>query len=760
MNINRFIIMRITGKLFCVLLTLYSATSFAQFNLLKETSKARLPEENIFARSHNPEKYELYTINHKQLLETVKDAPRLSNNPSNVVLKFPDANGKITSFWIYDNPVMEEELAQDIPNIRSLKGVNIENPSTSLSISLSDIFGLHVMGMKTDGSVYYIDSFTKDLNTVIIYDRSDLESPKTNFICLTEENETVEKSLSNQTLSLDNKKRTFRLALACTTEYANFHISKAPTNVPNVTIKQKKNIVLAAMNVTLTRLNQIFERELNIHLNLIANNRDIIFVTSDNFSNNNANALIDESQIEINKIIGSSNYDIGHTFSTGGGGLASLGSVCNSWSKAQGITGSPSPVGDPYDVDYVAHEMGHQFGANHTFNNSCQFNINRPTAMETGSGSTIMSYAGICAPNVQMNVDPYYHYVSIQEMQTFLSTATCAQQITISNNAPVVSPLVSKTIPYGTPFILSTTATDSDGDQLTYTFEQTNTEIATQPPLENATNGPAFRSIAPNNNNYRSFPSESTVLAGTTNSNGIVSSEWERLANRARTYSFVTTVRDNNPNGGRVVYTQPVLITAANTGPFVITYPNNNPSVTESVWNTGTTKNITWNVAGTTTNNINVTDVNILISTDNGVTYTSLLSNTPNDGNETVTIPTSLDNTYEGRIKIEAVGNIFYTVSKKLTIWDPTASSDKFELADLKVYPNPAKDLLNIEFTSENTGKTKFDIFNLNGRLVKTLNLESTDNNYQINIQDLASGAYILIINNEGGSNSHKFIKQ
>ncbi len=752
--------MRITGKLFCVLLTLYSATSFAQFNLLKETSKARLPEENIFARSHNPEKYELYTINHKQLLETVKDAPRLSNNPSNVVLKFPDANGKTVSFWIYDNPVMEEELAQDIPNIRSLKGVNIENPSTSLSISLSDIFGLHVMGMKTDGSVYYIDSFTKDLNTVIIYDRSDLESPKTNFICLTEGNETVEKSLSNQTLSLDNKKRTFRLALACTTEYANFHISKAPTNVPNVTIKQKKNIVLAAMNVTLTRLNQIFERELNIHLNLIANNRDIIFVTSDNFSNNNANALIDESQIEINKIIGSSNYDIGHTFSTGGGGLASLGSVCNSWSKAQGITGSPSPVGDPYDVDYVAHEMGHQFGANHTFNNSCQFNINWPTAMETGSGSTIMSYAGICTPNVQMNVDPYYHYVSIQEMQTFLSTATCAQQITISNNAPVVSPLVSKTIPYGTPFILSTTATDSDGDQLTYTFEQTNTEIATQPPLENATNGPAFRSMAPNNNNYRSFPSESTVLAGTTNSNGIVSSEWERLANRARTYSFVTTVRDNNPNGGRVVYTQPVLITAANTGPFVITYPNNNPSVAEPVWNTGTTKNITWNVAGTTTNNINVSHVNILISTDNGVTYTSLVSNTPNDGNETVTIPTSLNNTYEGRIKIEAVGNIFYTVSKKLTIWDPTASSDKFELADLKVYPNPAKDILNIEFTSETTSKTKFDIFNLNGRLVKTVNLESTDNHYQINIQDLASGAYILIINNGGGSNSHKFIKQ
>src|SRR5690606_16697171 len=319
--------------------------------------------------------------------------------------------------------------------------------------------------------------------------------------------------------SLDNKRRTFRLALACTTEYAAFHINNVPSGTFNFTKHQKKNIVLAAMNVTLTRLNQIFERELNIHLNLIANNRSIIFISNDNFTNNNANLLIDESQTVIDSVIGSSNYDIGHTFSTGGGGLASLGSVCSSWQKASGITGSPSPVGDPYDVDYVAHEMGHQFGANHTFNNSCQFNRNSFTAMETGSGSTIMSYAGICTPNVQNNVDDYYHYISIKEMQTFLSTASCAAQTTVSNSAPVVSALSAKTIPYGTPFILSTSATDADNDPLTYTFEQTNTQIATQPPVATATTGPAFRSVAPSTDNFRSFPDLSTVLAGTTNSN-------------------------------------------------------------------------------------------------------------------------------------------------------------------------------------------------------------------------------------------------
>ena len=415
------------------------------------------------------------------------------------------------------------------------------------------------MGTKTDGTVFYIDNYTNDLNTVIVYQRNDLDLPKTNFMCLVNEdfvidNTTDTPSLPIQSLSFDNKRRNFRLALACTTEYAMFHVNNAPSGTPKTTIDQQKNIVLAAMNVTLTRLNQIFERELNIHLNLIANNKNIIFITSDNFTNNDAYDLIDESQNIITSVIGSANFDIGHTFSTGSGGLAQLASVCSNWAKASGITGSSLPVGDPFDVDYVAHEMGHQFGANHTFNNSCFGNRENFTAVETGSGSTIMSYAGICSPNVQNNVDPYYHYVSLKEMHTFLATASCAQQTTVSNSAPMVTPLAAKTIPYGTPFILSVTATDADNDPLTYTFEQTNNQIASQPPSATATSGPAFRSVAPSLNNSRSFPNLETVLAGTTSSNGIVSNQLERLSTVARNYNFVATVRDNNAAGARVVF--------------------------------------------------------------------------------------------------------------------------------------------------------------------------------------------------------------
>lgn len=757
--------MKFYNKLICLILIFFTGNLFAQLNPFTENTERYFSEKEKFVRTHYPQNFKIYSFNLKKVLEWAKEAPELSDAPSKLTVILPDANGQLSTYWVYNNSTMETELAENVSNIRSLKAVDTKNNGNSVSISISDIFGFHAMGMKADGSVFYIDNYTNDLNNVMVYQRNSLELPKNNFTCLVPGDSFDEAitTLENpvQTLSLDNKRRTYRLALACTIEYAAFHINNAPVGTPNTTLDQKKDIVLAAMNVTLTRLNQIFERELNVHLNLIANNKSIIFITSDAFSNNNANALIDQSQDEIDAIIGTANYDIGHTFSTGQGGLASLGSVCNTWAKASGITGSPSPVGDPYDVDYVAHEMGHQFGANHTFNNSCQFNRNNSTAMEVGSGSTIMSYAGICNPDVQSNVDAYYHYISIREMQIFLLSANCAQQTTVTNSPPVVTPLTAKTIPYGTPFILSTTATDVNSDPLTYTFEQINTQIATQPPVETATTGPAFRSVAPSTNNFRSFPDMSTVLDGTTFSTGIVGSRWERLATVGRNYSFVATVRDNNPTGARVVYTQPVTITVANTGPFVITAPNNNPGTTEAVWFMGDTKTITWNIGGTTANNINTANVNILVSTDNGTTYTDLALNVPNNGNATVTIPTNLTSTYDARIKIEAVGNIFYTVSKKFTLWDPNLNTEEISIADLNIYPNPTTNVLNVEFSTKDTGKTKFDIFDLNGRLIKTVSQENTNQvNQQINVESLQTGTYILVINTGKYTSTHKFIKK
>src|SRR5690606_15041583 len=262
--------------------------------------------------------------------------------PSHLILSLPTPNGVFKNYWIYNNSVFEGELAEKLPNIKSLKAIDVENKGNNISISISDIFGLHAMALQADGSTFYIDNYTNDLNYVMVYNREDLQSPKSNFNCLVKANDEFNDIalLDNfpiQTYSLDNKRRNYRLALACTVEYANFHINRAPVGTPKTTDDEKKNIVLAAMNVTINRVNQIYENELNVHLNIIANNKNIIFVNTDNFTNNDAYDLIDESQTVITNIIGSNNFDIGHTFSTGAGGLADLGCVCNNWQKASGI---------------------------------------------------------------------------------------------------------------------------------------------------------------------------------------------------------------------------------------------------------------------------------------------------------------------------------------------------------------------------------------------------------------------------------------
>src|SRR5690606_33118756 len=207
--------------------------------------------------------------------------------------------------------------------------------------------------------------YTTDLNYYIVYAKKNTITTNI-FECLVESNpepqqEEVFFSPRNNTQALANNGifRTYRLAMACTIEYAAFHVNAAGLN--SATESQKKAAVLAAMNVTMTRVNGIYERDMALTMQLVPNNENVIFINSDNFNNNNAGVLIGQSQTVIDGFIGSSNYDIGHTVSTGGGGLAQMYSPC-SGSKARGVTGTNQPVGDPFDIDYVAHEMGHQWG--------------------------------------------------------------------------------------------------------------------------------------------------------------------------------------------------------------------------------------------------------------------------------------------------------------------------------------------------------------------------------------------------------------
>lgn len=639
------------------ILALSCWNGFSQSRLWSKTSEEKVAVLSKFERMSNPDKFELFSVNFSALKSALSNAPLdTSGITSNTVVSFPDYTGKISNYVIYEAPVMEKGLSDKYPDIKSYVGKGIEDKTATIRFSTS-LFGLHVMMTSGEAGTYYIDTYTKDLNNYIVYSRKDIRNTRS-FSCMVEDSpEDVATEINTGLLkATDSKFRQYRLAMACTIEYAAYHINASPQT--ETTDAEKKATVLAAMNTTMTRVNGIYEKDMSLRMNLIANNDAIIFITSDNFSNSTASSLINESQTEIDAAIGSGNYDIGHTVSTGGGGLAQLNSPCTS-SKARGITGSPAPVGDPYDVDYVAHEMGHQFGGPHTFSGtggSCTGNASAADAVEPGSGTTIMAYAGICTNNVQPNSDPYFHAVSIAKMTTFMTgTGNCASQAANGNTPPVITPLSNYTIPNGTPFVLTGSATDANPSAaLTYCWEQTNAANGINLPSATQTSGPNFRSLNPTTSPSRSFPSLQNLLSGQTT--------WEVLPTVARTMNFALTVRDNQtPTGGQTARAN-MTVTVAAVGPFVIT----NPSVDNTSWAPGSAQNITWNVAGTDANGINVADVKISISTDNGATFTTLLAGTANDGSETITLP-SVSAPY-CRIKIEAIGNIFYALSKNISL--------------------------------------------------------------------------------------------
>ena len=652
---------------FFLVFILFVGFSYGQSKLWTKVSEEKLGGLEKMERASVPSVYQIMHLDLNAFKQSLVGAPIDTEGTfSNTIVNFPNSKGELSRFRVYEAPIMEKGLADRYPDIKSYAAVGIDDPSVKLRFSVT-LFGLHVMSTSGDQGTYYIDTYTKDLNNYIVYSRKDLYAVRT-FACHFQDNheeiaEQNRSAVENQILATDGIFRQYRLAMACTIEYAAFHVAAA--GLTGGSVAARKAAVLAAMNVTMTRVNGIYERDMSLRMNLVANNDVIIFVDTDSFSNDSASNLINESQSVINTAIGSANYDIGHTVSTGGGGLAGLGVVCNASNKARGITGSPSPVGDPYDIDYVAHEMGHQFGGPHTFSsnddtagNCNSGNVSGANAVEPGSGSTIMAYAGICEENVQSNSDAYFHAVSIASMNAvMIGTGNCAPQAPNGNNPPVISALTNYTIPRGTAFVLTGNATDANaGASLTYCWEQTNAFAGTNFPTSTQITGPVYRSLNPTTSNKRYLPNFQSVLSGN------LAPTWEVTPTVGRTLNFALTVRDNQtPTGGQTARANMTVTTVAAAGPFTVTSPAANAS-----WNTNSSQTITWNVAGTTGNGINTANVNILLSTDNGVTFSTLLANTPNDGTQVVTMPATP--AINCRILVEAVGNIFYAVSPNFSI--------------------------------------------------------------------------------------------
>ena len=742
-------------KITFLLLFLAFCTANAQSSWKKiDSDNLSFRSNQLLERDTNPLKFDLFSLD----LENFKKELTLKSRGLNKTIELPNHKGELVNYQVIESSNFTEPVAKEYGFITSYNIVNNEDQSETGKLSLG-IDGVHITLYSGKRPTHYIDPYTKNNKTYISYSRANINKPTSNFECNLLNNVDITKSKKSLSRNAnDGTLRSYRLALSCTGEYAQFHITRQ--DLSSATAAQQRAAVLSAMNTTMARVNGLFERDLAVHMNivLIAGSNLLINLdpATDNLDNDEPNTLINQNQTLCDNVIGRNGYDIGHNFSTGGGGLAALGSICVNGSKGEGITGLPSPTGDSFDVDFVTHEFGHQFGGNHTFNgdtgNCSGSNRNDETAVEPGSGSTIMAYAGICRPkNVQNNSDDYFHTVSIAEIWNTIQTrGTCATGTNTGNTAPIANAGADFSIPSLTPFALKGTASDIDGNNgLTYCWEQTDNEIVISPPSRNSTGGASFRSQPPSTSNTRYLPSLPTVILGRTENT------WEVLPSFGRKLNFSLTVRDNQPGGG-ATDSDEMTITVTFAPPFKVTAPS-----TPVSWNGATTQTITWDKSATDQAPINCQNVRIKLSTDGGLTFdTVLIDSTPNDGSQDVVIP-NLPTT-EARIMVEAVDNIFFNVnSTNFTIVDnPTASVEDFSFSNFNLFPNPSNGRFNVSFDVLNTEKVKLRVFDFSGRLVENVAYKNVSNKFttELDLEKLNSGLYLLQIENGNQQTTKKLI--
>ncbi|WP_291865592.1 reprolysin-like metallopeptidase [Maribacter sp.] len=571
-----------------------------------------------------------------------KSLTSFSKNDAKTVF-FPDENGKQNAYLVKESSVLSPELALKYPNIKSFVGYGINNPKDKIrfSISHNGIQSMVIHGDKK-GNTY---TEKADKNKYITYRRDETNKTEKDFICNTTSKikstigATALKPVDDQIL------RKYRLAVSTTGEYTNYHGGSVAD-------------ALAAINATVTRINEVFETDLAITLELVANT-DLVLYTNASTDPYESN-LNTEVQNTLTTIIGAENYDIGHLFhvDAANGNAGFVGAVCIDAKKGSAFSSHPNPAGDLFDLDYVAHEMGHQFGANHTWSHESE---GTQVQAEPASGTTIMGYAGIVgANNVATHGDPYYHYYSILQITEYLSFTSCGEEIALTNTPPTVDLTGNFTIPKSTPFVLKGNATDTDiTDVLTYTWEQIDNGVVTQSTFgPTNVSGANFRSQIPTINSERYFPKLSSVISGNlTQTNPAINSAWETLSDVERELNFAFTVRDNAPGGGQVVSDLATVSVASNAGPFMVTSQTAN-----EIYKGGDAKTITWDVANTNIAPVLTSTVTILLSINGGQTFDIILAeDVINDGEHKIILPNA--STTEARIMVKANNNIYFAIN-------------------------------------------------------------------------------------------------
>lgn len=606
------------------------------------------PGRALATNAPRPAAYRSLSVDFAELRSVLADAAARGE-----ALSVPRPNGGFSDFVLSDSGTLPPELAAKYPEIRSYRGSDKDGNRIRLDVSP---LGINAMVFSHDG-VWMVRPETYGTgSSYLSYRRADVVTPG-EFRCgVHGEPDVVGLNLVTPPAQLQVTtgavRRNYRAAVAANHDY----VAKFGTTVAEG---------LAAVVITVNRVNEVYENDFSIHMTLVPNNDLIVYPDAGTDPYSNDTNAVDENTPNLNAVLGDAAYDIGHVFTTGSGGVAQLGVVCRT-SKGRGTTGSPSPSTDDFDIDYVAHEMGHQFGGDHTFNGTASNcgggNRSGSSAYEPGSGSTIMAYAGICgvSNNLQPHSDPYFHAKSLDQMGAYSSNAStggsCSVDTPNPNAAPAVAPLTNRVIPANTPFELTGSATTNSDGALTYGWEEYDLGAANNNLNNDPGTGPIIRSINPSTSTTRTIPSLANLIAGTN-----LKGELLPTKNRAA-MKFRLTVRDNASDGGTTASADlsiQVVATANNTtfGPFKVTAPD-----TAVNWIGNTTETVTWDVANTDLTPVSCSQVRLTVSLDGGLTYPEDLGVYPNTGLADIMVPNVA--TTHARVRASCEGNIFFNISK------------------------------------------------------------------------------------------------
>ena len=371
-------------------------------------------------------------------LDTARLGPVLAQAPRErtpaashpLLVSLPAPNGTFHQFALQESAIMAPGLARRHPEIKTYNGRGITDRAATIHADLSPL-GFRASVRSANGS-WYVDPYYvgPDPGVYASYWARHVSNPRA------ENPDTVVESLGpapeiqkDLPTNTGDQLRTYRLAMITDPGYSTYHGGPG--------------FVTAAKVALMNRVSQVYEDDMTIRLQLV-NDTDLLnFNDWDKATAPNGPcgavpcftqaqvtgcSSISRARYVIGQIIGASNYEIGHlALGQPGGGVANLGVVGGS-NKAGGCTGLATPVGDFFAVDYVAHEMGHQFAGNHTFNgnqlNCSGGNRNAATSVEPGAGQSVMAYAGIClTDDIQPHSDGYFAQRSQQEIVSYVTSS-------------------------------------------------------------------------------------------------------------------------------------------------------------------------------------------------------------------------------------------------------------------------------------------------------------------------------------------------